>query len=265
MKWLDALERRFGFLAVPNITWVIVVGQLLVYFLQYGRRDVVEWLDLVPALVMQGEVWRVATFVFVVGPQNPLFFFIGLLFFWSIGTSVEQAWGAFRYNVFLLIGWAATVGAAFVAPYESATPMFLGASVLLAFATLFPDYTIMFMFFLPLQMRWMEVMAWAWLAWEFFSGDTMVRLLIGAALLNYFVFFTPLIVAKMRGGAKQVARKREAGKGRQPFHRCAVCGKTDVSNPEMDFRYCPECEGGLGYCPDHIANHPHVKAAAGRR
>lgn len=41
-------------------------------------------------------------------------------------------------------------------------------------------------------------------------------------------------------------------------HRCTVCGKTDVSHPQLEFRYCSRCEGYFCYCQEHIDNHTHI-------
>lgn len=42
-------------------------------------------------------------------------------------------------------------------------------------------------------------------------------------------------------------------------HRCTVCGRTDVTNPELEFRYCSKCEGNYEYCNDHLFTHKHIK------
>jgi Pyruvate/2-oxoacid:ferredoxin oxidoreductase delta subunit len=55
--------------------------------------------------------------------------------------------------------------------------------------------------------------------------------------------------------ARAGAERRE---GPQVRHRCYVCGKTDVSHPQLDFRYCSKCAGDQCYCPEHIRNHEHV-------
>ncbi|HEY6007529.1 MAG TPA: hypothetical protein VIU40_04340, partial [Geobacteraceae bacterium] len=52
----------------------------------------------------------------------------------------------------------------------------------------------------------------------------------------------------------QVARRPD-----EPYHRCTVCGITDQSHPQTDFRYCPQCDGQYGYCQEHIFSHEHVK------
>ncbi len=44
------------------------------------------------------------------------------------------------------------------------------------------------------------------------------------------------------------------------FHRCTVCGITDRTDPQMDFRYCSKCAGNYGYCMTHLHSHDHVVA-----
>jgi hypothetical protein len=39
---------------------------------------------------------------------------------------------------------------------------------------------------------------------------------------------------------------------------CTVCGRTDISDPDLEFRYCSRCKGYHCYCIDHINNHPHM-------
>ena len=38
-----------------------------------------------------------------------------------------------------------------------------------------------------------------------------------------------------------------------------VCGRTDLSDPDLEFRYCSRCKGYHCYCEDHINNHTHVE------
>ncbi|MBR5823519.1 MAG: hypothetical protein IKY67_05205, partial [Paludibacteraceae bacterium] len=52
------------------------------------------------------------------------------------------------------------------------------------------------------------------------------------------------------GAAQQVAYN----------HKCTVCGRTDVSHPDLEFRYCSRCNGYHCYCQDHISNHTHIES-----
>ena len=63
----------------------------------------------------------------------------------------------------------------------------------------------------------------------------------------------------------EIRRKKEfkAGVKMQPKgitrHKCAVCGRTEVDSPNLEFRFCSKCNGNYEYCQDHLFNHVHVK------
>lgn len=42
-------------------------------------------------------------------------------------------------------------------------------------------------------------------------------------------------------------------------HTCSICGRTNITNPELMFRYCSKCAGDHEYCQDHLFTHEHVK------
>lgn len=41
-------------------------------------------------------------------------------------------------------------------------------------------------------------------------------------------------------------------------HRCTVCGKTDLDDESLEFRYCSKCEGSHEYCQEHLFTHQHI-------
>ena len=42
-------------------------------------------------------------------------------------------------------------------------------------------------------------------------------------------------------------------------HKCAVCGRTEETNPELEFRFCSKCDGNYEDCQEHLFTHVHVK------
>ena len=42
-------------------------------------------------------------------------------------------------------------------------------------------------------------------------------------------------------------------------HRCAICGRTEISDPDLEFRFCSKCEGNYEYCSDHLYTHQHIQ------
>ncbi len=42
-------------------------------------------------------------------------------------------------------------------------------------------------------------------------------------------------------------------------HKCTVCGRTELDDENLEFRYCSKCEGSHEYCQDHLFTHQHIK------
>lgn len=60
-------------------------------------------------------------------------------------------------------------------------------------------------------------------------------------------------------GAQPVNGQGPAQDRRRAFHRCEVCGITELDDPNMTFRFCSQCSGAHEYCEKHIHNHVHIK------
>jgi len=262
MKLLDRLELKFGRFAVPNLTVYLIAGQVILYVMI--RTGQIEWraVYLVGTLVLQGEWWRLISFLLDPPHTSPLFAFFAWYLFYLMGTALESRWGAFRYNLYLLIAYLLTLGVAFVAPLYPLSNSYIGISVFLAFAYLYPDFTLMLFFVLPVRMRWLAVVIWLSLGFSMLMGSAVQRLLILASVCNFLLFFGAEMVQRVRSGQRRREWQGVAGTATEnaPLHRCTVCGITDISHPEMDFRYCSQCEGQYGYCREHLRDHEHVTA-----
>ena len=264
MKLLSKLERKLAPFAIPNLTLVLIAGQVGMYAMWFVRPDILDLAVLIPKAVLAGEVWRLATTLFMPPFTNPVCAFFTWYLFYLMGTALEHVWGTFRYNLYLLICFVATVGVAFITPdapvFHAAA--FLDGSVFLAFAFLNPDFELYLMFILPVRIKWLALFQWLGYAYTLIVGPMLMRLLVLASVCNFLLFFSRAIIDKIRTG-----RRRMAWQGKifaasraadEPFHRCLVCGITDHTHPKMDFRYCPDCHGTCGYCTEHIAHNIHV-------
>jgi hypothetical protein len=259
MRLLDNLEKKFRRYAIHNVTLYIILVQVLFFVFQLSGRFILDRVVLIPDLVLTGEWWRLVTFLFIPPLTNPIFAFFAWYLFYLMGSALENHWGAFRYNVFLLVGYAVTVAVSFIVPMAAATNLFIGGSVFLAFAFLYPDFTLYIFFILPVKIKWLALLTWIGYAYQILVGTWSTRLLVLASISNFLLFFGRDIIWKMKTGKRVMATQARQFSGKkEAFHTCATCAKTDISHPGMEFRYCSEC-GGLGYCMDHISNHEHVK------
>ena len=257
MRRARQIKQSLARLAIPRLTLWLIGGQLVMFGLHYSDPRIVEGLLLSPAAVLQGQWWRVLTFVFIPMSLHPLWLLLDIYVFWLIGTALENTWGAPRYNLFLLIGYIATAAAAFIIPDGVASNGFLYGSTFLAFAFLYPDFLFYLFFVLPVRVKYLAWIAWGGYLFMFISGNWMTRVLILAAVLNFLVFFRKELWQRMRHGHRRMVLKAAAVPTEPLMHRCTLCGITDRSHPQMEFRYCTKCTGALCYCLNHINAHQH--------
>ncbi|NUQ63964.1 MAG: hypothetical protein HUU20_15915 [Pirellulales bacterium] len=263
MTLLDRLERRFGRWAVPNVTIGLILGQVFVYVMEMIEPGRVPNLALVPKLVLEGEVWRVFSFVFEPPLSSPIWAFFFWYVFYLLGTALEQTWGSFRYNVYILIGWAATVAASFLVPEAPTSVGFLQGSIFLAFAWLYPDFVFYIFFVLPVKVKWLALLAWIGYFMQLAFGDTVERVLVLASIANFLVFFGKGIFLRMRIGRRRMVEQADRIRSKQQSrHQCSICGITERTHPDEDFRYCSKCEGTHCYCSAHLRNHEHISSDA---
>lgn len=204
MKSIDALLDRFCYrhpkLGIPNLMLIISVGNVIVLLLDlFSHYTFSYWISFVPALIFQGQIWRLVTFIFVPLNENLLWFLFSVLLYYSIGRSLEQSWGATKFTVYYFLGVILTIvyglimGLVGYGWYQTANMYYLNMSLFLAFATLYPDTTFLIYFIIPVKAKWL---AWAGPG---LSGPGRGGMLIGGnlpmalvplvAILNYVLFF----------------------------------------------------------------------------
>ena len=42
-------------------------------------------------------------------------------------------------------------------------------------------------------------------------------------------------------------------------HKCTICGRTELDDERLEFRFCSKCEGNHEYCQDHLFTHQHIR------
>ncbi len=251
MGFLSRLERIFGRFAIPNLSLYLVMGQVLFWAVAYLGFFDLERIALLPLAVLHGEAWRLFTFLLLPPNAHPVFIAFAWYMFYLMGSALEQHWGVFRYNFFLLVGWLLTLAVAFLFPGNYATNLFLAGSVFLAFAFLNPDFELLLFFILPVKIKWFALLQWIFYGFTILTGSWPVRLAVLASIGNFLLFFTGEIIQRMKTGRRRMeyqAKQVAARENDEPRHRCVVCGKTDLSHPLEDFRYSDD---DRCYCSEH--------------
>ena len=259
MRWLDTLERRFGFLGIPGLVRIVVAFSALVFLLVRLNPDFISALDLNPERVRHGEIWRLVTYIFIPQTFSFLWIIFVLWFLWFIGEGLERAWGPFRLTLYFLVGMIGTTAAALFFGSNFSNTMLI-ASLFYAFARFYPDEVIYVLFILPVKIKWVAWVSAAFLLLGFFVNSNSYRMATVAALSNYLIFFGPEIVYEVRHRHEVSSRRRrfevQSRSETEPLHKCAVCGATELSDPNLDFRVARD---GEEYCLAHL---PKTESAA---
>ncbi len=290
MKELRRRFNRFCFenrnKGIPNLMLYISIGAGMVALMNMidPSNLLYSLLRFDRAAILQGQVWRLITYPLCYSSTVDFFTILMLLCYYSMGRGIENVWGTFRFNLFYLTGvLLMDVYCMIFGGYASVT--YLNLSLFLAYATLYPDAQFYILFIIPVKAWILAVIDLLSVVLGLFSPFPY-NLFGVISLGNYFLFFGKDIVnvfpVSWRVNAGRAARKaaHPGKKGKTiPFnaagsyqathatvkapytHKCTVCGRTDISNPELEFRYCSRCHGYHCYCEEHISNHAHITDA----
>lgn len=299
MNVIDRLEKKFGHLGVSHLIQYILLISVAGNVLNLIQPQLYgAFLSFDPYKIMHGQIWRLLTFLmrpsvsmgdrFVV---DLVWYIVWLSLYYFVGTSLEQMWGRFRFNLYYLSGiifiWI--VGfAGYLIYYAQFGPAaaqgigyivgglvsadYLNQSLFLAFAAIFPDVQFLVYFIIPVKAKWLGLLDLVYIAYQLFSALRisyyLTAALIVVSLVNcglYFLFgrgrsVSPRAAYKRTKRRREYRRKASAPRGGSvSIHRCAVCGRTEIDAPELEFRYCSKCEGNYEYCSEHLFTHEHVK------
>ena len=314
MDFLHKWDQKYGKHAIPHLTRYIIMTYIAGYILMLiggingSYTAISSLLTLSPSLILRGQVWRIFSWLLI--PPNSLtssaydlLTIIMLFVYYQLGTLLEKMWGDFLYNVYIFTGLIMTIIGAFLLyvctghDYGALfSTYYVSLSIFLGFAMTFPEQRMLFMFFIPIKIKYLAIVDIFYLVYSVVQAGryglwlpVLVMILCSLAGTILFFFGTRKngvitfknrvqknFQQKMQGspyagpvrrpgdtpGAQgtKIDRTTFAGpSGRMPVHRCAVCGRTELDDPDLEFRFCSKCNGNYEYCSDHLQNHIHVQ------
>ena len=270
---------------IPNLMLYIVLGTAVVYLMSDISRNYLLYnlLYFDRQLILQGQIWRLITYPLTYRIDNLLLMAVSLLCYYSLGRAMENIWGTLRFNLFYLTG-VVMMDVYCMLFGGQASVTYLNLSLFLSYATLYPDAHFLLFFIIPVKAWIFALLDLAIVVMDLISYPFPYNLFSVISLANYFLFFGKdvlnVIPMSWRANARRLFKKQprqtqkkakviqfdagsyEASKSapKAPYtHRCTVCGRTDISHPNLEFRYCSRCKGYHCYCEDHISNHAHIE------
>ena len=267
---------------IPNLMLYIVIGTALVYLMSSfaGNFILYNLLCFNRTAILQGQIWRLISYPLTYQISNPLLMLISLFCYYSIGRTMENYWGTLRFTLFYLSG-VIMMDVYCLIFGGQASVTYLNLSLFLSYATLYPDARFLLFFIIPIKAWFFALFDLAIVLMDLFTLPFPYNFFSVISIANYLLFFGKdvlnVIPRSWRIKLANLFRKKKPGHQPKviPFdaakhstpkhetaaaynHRCTVCGRTDVSNPELEFRYCSKCNGYYCYCEDHIRSHSHI-------
>ena len=296
MNWLDKLERKFGRYHFSNVSRYMIlanlIGYVLYYVYQFTGTNVIQWLQFYPPYIFKGQIWRLVTWIFVPSSSFSFWELLFIVCLLMLGDNLERGLGSFRMLVYFAGGvLISDIGGILIylifgIPLASLNTYYILFSLYLMLGLFIPDAEVRLYFVLPIKMKYMIIFYAVMFAvnlWESFSYGFAYGIYACSgmilAIINLLIF---VMSCKRRISFRQAVRQRAKqrefrrqssqvypGPGRTGsnssyappkqgyLHKCCICGRTDVSNPELTFRFCSKCTGGKEYCNDHLFTHEH--------
>jgi len=282
-KFVMKMEKKLGRYAIPdliNYFVIFYVASTIISLFLPGLYY--NYLALDFRAVMHGQVWRLVTFIFapasllsgsVMGIFDIVFFVITVHLYYLFGHSLENIWGSFRFNLYFFGGIILTILAELILYLATGQSAYYGGmnyiyqSMFFAYCVLFPDQQFLIYFVFPIRAKVLAILDGILMAVTLIQflaiGAYAYCVAIIVAMLNFLIFFyiykgldrfTPRQVKRRREFKRQTMRPQGVTK-----HKCAVCGRTEESNPELNFRFCSKCNGNYEYCEEHLFTHMHVR------
>ena len=290
-NWIAKLERKYGRYAIRNLTRYIIIAYAVGFFLvMFAPGLYYGYLSLDASMILKGQIWRIFTFILQPPSTSYIWILISLYFYYMIGTALEAQWGSFRFNLYFFSGILFHVLGALIAYFLTGisfpmTTQYLNLSMFFAFAATYPDMQFLMFFVIPIKARYLALIDAVFFGYTIVRGflpsflggaDGSAKILyrgyaIAAlvSILNFVLFFystrkSSPYVRRPVAGQHRERRKMTYGRTEQKpsyegnvRHRCCICGRTDVSDPQLEFRYCSKCSGAKEYCQDHLFTHTH--------
>ena len=234
MHWMNKLELKLGKYAIKNLIIYILGAYALGYIIMLFSPEAYYFIAMDPEAICHGQVWRLVTWVCTPPGGLSVFTIFMFLFYYWIGQTLESVWGAFRYNIYMFMGILfMTLGPVLIylvtgmlwgfdqAWNLSTSTEYLNWTSFMAFATIFPNHEVYFMFVFRIKMKWLAIAEGVVLGYLFLQnlifairypdltiGCISVDVTILLSVANFLIYFFATRNYKQIS-PKEVKRKRK--------------------------------------------------------
>jgi hypothetical protein len=207
------------------------------------------------------------------GAYSVIMFFFSAYIMLICMYTIEAGFGTFRLNLFVIAyvvcQWvlAALSGTSAGFALGEATgsilvptPPTMGdgffTNLFFVFAVLDPHRIFLIFGLVPLKVWILAVVDAGFIAFNVIQAPEYWLSTV-LSLAPFLCFGIPIYLRHLRHrtrvGTRRTRFKANSLTVTDSFHRCSVCGRTDASDPELDFRITDD---GIEYCSEHLPKSP---------
>lgn len=270
IRFLYRIQHKYK--GIPDLMRYVVIGSVIVYLLGFLGVRTVELLGLYPNAVLSGQVWRLISFIFLMPVGSIIFAAFAFYFYYLVGQALEREWGSFVFTLYYFCNVLFTIIISLVSKTPVNSAVSINLSLFLAFGYLFPDFTILLFMVIPIKMKYLAMFYGVYALYQAIMLPTWGgKLMALVGVFTFLLFFYEELwqwlshrsaVQKNRRNFRQ-RRGASTDHLRVIRHQCEVCKRTELDDPNLEFRYCSGCDGYHEYCLEHLNNHVHVKDTSG--
>lgn len=266
---IDKYCSRHPNFGIDRLMLYVSVGNAAFWVLGLVNPVLMTYLTFSPAAILRGQVWRLISFIFY-PPSTGWLALIAIYFYYWIGSTLERYWGPGPFTVYFFTGVILTELYGFIiyaitGISYNLTAEYIYLSMFFSFAALFPDMQVLFMFIIPVKIKYLAYLDAAFFIFSVLVTKFPFNLLPVVAVANFIIFCGGDLRRSMPrretksalNFRRESARIRREQETRLYQHKCCVCGRTDADYPQLQFRYCSRCAGYHCFCEEHISNHIH--------
>lgn len=217
MSWYERFSNKHRNFGLENLMAYVSLSMVIVFVTDFFFRDlnIISYLELYRANLLQGQVWRLVSFAFVPSTSSLFWITISAFFYYFIGRELEIAWGKSTFTLYYIMGMLSAIIASLLTGY--ANNAYLNTSLVLAYAFLFPNAQFTIYFLIPIKAKYIGYVSLAWYGISIIYGiydgvamgawSTLVATLM--ALVNFFAFFGPGMFQNAKTKIKNKNRRKE--------------------------------------------------------
>ncbi|MGN0643092.1 MAG: hypothetical protein ACI4JJ_08080 [Huintestinicola sp.] len=188
-KLAELITKLFRRHHVENIMAYITATMAIIWAGDFllGDNSLSAFLSFDRSLILQGQVWRAVTFLFIPPKASLIWIIFSLYIYYAIGSAVEKTWGSRDFNAYFFTGALLTIAAGFITGY--AVNDFLYYSFFFAFAAIYGEAQFLLFFLIPVKAKWLAAFDAVYMLFILLTAHVSYKASVLAALLTFGLFF----------------------------------------------------------------------------